>query len=243
MFMRWLSLLFLHWPIEASQLRPLIPESLAIDEYDGTAWIGLVPFTMRDVRHRLSCGRVGIASTIHFHECNVRTYVTIDSEPGVWFFSLDAASRLAVWGARRFWNLPYFHSRISLEKNSHVGCIRYEVARPVRRGNVQENSSSPGLFCEWQPGDALPPSQPGSIEHFLTERYCLYSSNRTGQVMRGRIAHKPWPLREAKVLQFQDSLIAALGLHVDIDLQNNPPLAWHSDGVDADAWRLIAVDA
>src|SRR5262245_23161746 len=110
MAMRWHDLLFLHWPIAAAELRPRIPAPLAIDEHSGSAWIGVVPFRMTNVRPR---GVPGLPWLSAFPELNVRTYVTHGGKPGVWFFSLDAAQRLAVIAARRRFHLPYFHARMT----------------------------------------------------------------------------------------------------------------------------------
>src|SRR5262245_10075958 len=109
MAMRWHDLLFAHWPVDPAVLRPLIPASLQIDTYDGQAWIGVVPFRMTGVRPRFVPPLPGLSA---FAEINVRTYVTIEQKPGVWFFSLDAANRLAVWAARLSYHLPYCFARI-----------------------------------------------------------------------------------------------------------------------------------
>ena len=89
MRMTWRSLLFLHWPLPPDAVRPLLPAEMTLDTFDGSAWVGLVPFTMTGVKFRWLGS---IPSMRRFHECNVRTYVHRDGEPGVWFFSLDAAS-------------------------------------------------------------------------------------------------------------------------------------------------------
>src|ERR1043165_455614 len=134
MRMQWRNLLFMHWPIDAKKLRPLIPESLEIDEFDGSAWVGLIPFTMRAVQPALLPAIPGLSdlpALSAFHECNVRTYVRrrdrTDDHPGVWFFSLDAASRAAVWAARTFFHLPYFHARMRMERAGDE--VRYSVQR------------------------------------------------------------------------------------------------------------------
>ena len=153
--MRWMRLLFLHWQVEADMLRPLVPACLEIDRFDGRAWVGLVPFTMT-LRHRLT---PGIPTARRFHECNVRTYVTGGDPgvPGVWFFSLDAASRLAVCAARAMWHLNYVHSRIDMSRDGDEA-IHYQVRR-VKRPDQ-------GMACAWRPGRAIewpsdPPSLPG----------------------------------------------------------------------------------
>ena len=113
MRMRWEQLLFAHWPLPPHLLRPLIPQELDLDLRDGEAWLGIVPFTMRDVSPRLL---PHIPSIADFHELNVRTYVSYRGKPGVWFFSLDAASRLAVRVARAAFHLPYFDAHMKLER-------------------------------------------------------------------------------------------------------------------------------
>ncbi len=198
MHMSWRSLLFMHWPVPASQLRPLVPDTMEIDSFDGSAWVGLVPFTMAGVGHRWMPRRLRMPWITDFHECNVRTYVTVDGEPGVWFFSLDAASPLAVWAARTFWNLPYYNAAIQLARQGSE--VRYAVKR---RGRGDEAA----LRCAWRVGDPLPPSRPGELAHFLTERYLLFA-HRGDRTYRGRIWHQPWPLREGKLLALEDTLVA-----------------------------------
>jgi uncharacterized protein YqjF (DUF2071 family) len=227
MRMRWLDLLFIHWRVDARQLRSLVPPSLEIDTFDGSAWVGLIPFTMRDVSP-VFVPRIPWRGVTDFHECNVRTYVAPRDgrgELGVWFFSLDAASRLGVWGARRFWNLNYQRARIKHERTadrvtSHVHRVGHAAA---------------SMRCEWKVGDALSRSQPGELAHFLTERYCLYSAHRRGEVFRGRIWHKPWSLRNADLLVLDDGLVQAAGIDID---RSQTPVLYHSDVIDTRAWRI-----
>lgn len=256
MRMRWRHLLFAHWPIDASALRPLVPPALEIDTLDGGAWVGLIPFTMTDVSPRL-LPRVPLRGVTDFHECNVRTYVyprgrkDDPASHGVWFFSLDAASRIAVWGARRFFHLPYFNARMSLQREEDV--IDYSVERiplslarqrshdPVgyarERAGVRERA--PALRCRWRALEELPPSKPGDLAHFLTERYCLYAVKRGPEgvlaLHRGHIAHTPWPLRRAEVLSLEDSLVRAAGVEVD---RSVAPVLYHADELDVRAWWL-----
>ena len=184
MLMTWRSLLFIHWPVPAEALQPLVPEPLEIDTFDGRAWVGLIPFTMPSVRMtRLPT----VPTTRRFHECNVRTYVTDRDQPGVYFFSLDAASRLAVWCARRFWHLNYCFSRIDVHQEGDV--IHYAVDRA---GNPAAR-----MRCAWRRGSTREQSKPGELAYFLTERYMLYTVNRQGRLLGGRIWHRPWPLRNA----------------------------------------------
>lgn len=230
MFMRWLSLAFIHWPVPVAMVRrmaPSIPPSLEIDTHEGMAWVGLVPFTMRDVRPAWSPSIPGFS---HFHECNVRTYVRLPggsaADAGVWFFSLDAASRPAVWGARRFFHLPYHYARIQLHRQDSV--VHYGVDR---RGT---NAS---MRCSWRLDEPLPPSLPGSREHFLTERYWLYAAASKGRLFRGRVRHDPWPLRRATLLSLQDGLVAAAGLPAPGD----QPIVHAAEEIAVDAWAIERV--
>ena len=224
MYMEWHNLLFLHWPVSPEALRPLVPPPLEIDTHEGEAWVGLVPFTMRRVRHALW---PPIPTMTNFHECNVRTYVRCGDLVGVWFFSLDAVSALAVFGARMLWNLNYVHSAIDLERSGPA--TDYRVER--RDGRT--------MHCRWEVGSPLPVSEPGSLDHFLTERYALFSvAPRSGRVRCGWIWHEPWPLREATVLELRDELVGAAGITVDT---RRPPFARHAEFVDVQAWRLQTV--
>ncbi len=238
-FMRWASLSFIHWRVPAAALRPLIPDGLEIDTFDGSAWVGLVPFTMTGVRPRRWPATWRIRGVTDFHECNVRTYVTRDGECGVWFFSLDAASRLAVRIARRMWNLAYHRATIELEDRGEE--VSYAVCRQsdgiARRSGVHD--STPALRCRWTLGERMPQSQPGSLEHFLTERYMLYAADRRGTVFRGRIWHEPWPLRRASLASVDDSLVAAAGIDVSAA---GKPVVFAADPIEVAAWRIQRVE-
>jgi uncharacterized protein YqjF (DUF2071 family) len=249
MRMRWRHLLFAHWAIDADKLRPLIPPALEIDTFQDRAWVGLVPFTMEDVsptllppapRSTQSLWSALWGGAIKFHECNVRTYVyprgrgDDPASHGVWFFSLDATSRLAVWGARAFWGLPYQHARIHLHRDGGAtgDVIDYGVDRVATSG--QPRSS---LRIRWRALDWLQQSQPGDLAHFLTERYCLYAM-RNGTLHRGTIQHRPWSLRAAELLALDDTLVRAAGITLD---RPREPLVHHADELDVRAWRLAPV--
>jgi uncharacterized protein len=228
MFMRWLSLAFIHWPVSVEQIRrmnPAIPPGLEIDTFDGSAWVGLVPFTMRDVRPTWSPSIPGFS---HFHECNVRTYVRrpgdSDSESGVWFFSLDAASRPAVWGAKTFFHLPYFHSRIILNRKNDLA--EYEVNRV--------GDASARMRCSWRVGEPMSASSPGSLEHFLTERYSLFAADIRQRLFRGRIRHAPWPLRRATLESLDDRLLPAAGLPAI----SGDPVVFAAEELAVHAWSI-----
>ena len=239
MQMRWLSLLFMHWPVPAEAVRrmsPRIPGALEIDEFEGSAWVGLIPFTMRDVR---AARFPGIPGATHFHECNVRTYVRHGDDIGVWFFSLDAASRLAVWAARKFYHLNYVHSRMTLQREGTrvlYGVARRDAAAASWR-SMDERARRPAgasLRCAWRPGRMRARSRHGELAHFLTERYSLYSSDALGNVYRGRIWHEPWTLRDAELLECEDGLVRAAGLELD----GPPSSLLHADMMTVRAWPL-----
>lgn len=186
--MGWHDLLFAHWRVPAEVLRPLIPSALAIDDFGGDAWIGVVPFRMAGVRPR---GLPAIGPASAFPELNVRTYVRHGGRPGVWFFSLDAASRVAVRLARATFHLPYFDARMSCGTRADGG-VDYASERTHR--------GAPGAVFRavYRPKGPVFTSRPGSLEHWLTERYSLYAADGRGHVYRGDVAHGPWPLQEAE---------------------------------------------
>lgn len=219
--MTWRHLLFAHWKIDSALLRPLIPGRLTIETFDGAAWIGVIPFTMEGVRAAWAPPIPGIAD---FHELNVRTYVTDGEMSGVWFFSLDAASRVAVRAARATYALPYYDARMSLERDYRE--IRYSSHR-IHRG-----APDAALEAKWEVGERLPLAEPGSIAHFLTERYCLYSA-RGERIHRAEIHHDPWPLHESALTQWDSSMVAALGLPEP----QGDPLLHGAPRLDVRAWR------
>lgn len=194
----WYDLLFAHWPVDSAVLRPLVPAELEIDTHDGQAWIGVVPFRMRIQRR----GLPGIPTARHFPELNVRTYVKHQGKPGVWFFSLDASSLLAVWGARMFFHLPYFHAQMSVRRDGEW--IDYTS---VRRG------PQPARFAaRYRPVVPVGLAEHGSLEHWLTERYCLFARSRKGIWWCGDIHHAPWPLQAAEAEIRENLMLAPLGL-------------------------------
>lgn len=187
MRMTWSDLLFAHWPIDPKVIAPLLPPGLTLDTRSGTAWIGVVPFLMSDVAPRC-CPAVPKLS--RFLELNVRTYVTCGDKPGVWFFSLDAESRIAVRAARATFNLPYMDATMSAGHDT-AGAIDYQSER-THRGEAAAK------FDATYRSDSEPfYAEPGTLEHWLTARYCLYTANRKGKVYRGEIDHAPWLLSKA----------------------------------------------
>ena len=222
----WRRLGFLHWEVEAAALRGRVPESLTLDTFEGRAFVGLVPFTMHGVR---PAGAPALPFVSRFHEVNVRTYVHLAGrEPGVLFLSLDAASRLAVIGARTLWKLPYHFARMSLLKGAH-GRVAYTSERrwpgPVPAGCR--------LVYGPRDGERPAPAAPGSLEHFLAERYELYTTAR-GRLLRGRVHHPPYPLQAGECPELQENLVAAAG----IARGDGPPLVHYSTGVDVEVFPL-----
>ncbi len=204
----WHDLLFAHWPITAAELRPHVPPELEIDLFEGQAWIGVVPFRMSGVRLR---GLPGVPGTAAFPELNVRTYVKAGpllagpfQRAGVWFFSLDAASALAVTLARAWFHLPYFRARMRCEPCGDA--VEYE--------SVRTHAGAPSAIWRgsYEPTGPVFRSRPGSLEHWLTERYCLWAGAEDGRLWRGEIHHVPWPLQPARATVEQDTMAAAHGL-------------------------------
>ena len=225
-FQRWRHLLFLHWAVPVEALRPLVPSGLEIDTWDDLAWIGVVPFTMRDVSPWWSPSVPGISN---FHELNVRTYVHRGgADPGVVFFSLDAASSLAVVLARLLWHLPYF--RASMEMAVEGSFVTYRSRRlwPAPR--------PADLTLSYRFGDGLGPAAPGSFEHFLAERYLLYTQHAE-QLLVGRVHHRPYPLHPAELISLSQDLSTA----ADLPPLTGPPHLLYSPGVDVDIFPLRPV--
>jgi uncharacterized protein len=182
----WEDLLFAHWRVPAELLRAYVPQALEIDEHDGSAWVGVVPFRLTNLRVR---GLLPVPRVSSFLELNVRTCVrSADGKPGVWFISLDAASRLAVEVARRTYKLPYFHARMSATADDDW--ITYDCARMNEPGRV--------FSGRYRPTGAAASASPGSLEAFLVERYCLYATDAQDRLYRAEIHHEPWPLQPAE---------------------------------------------
>jgi len=184
---RWHDLLFAHWPVPASLVRPLVPPSLEVQEFDGTSWVGLVPFRMTGVAPRQLPDMPWLSA---FPEMNLRVYVEHGGQAGVWFISLDAANPVAVWAARRFFHLPYFHAQMHL---------RQRGARIDYASRRHDRSTAVRFAGSYRPTGPVYHARPGTLEHFLTERYCLYTQTRAGTILRGHVHHVPWPLQPAEL--------------------------------------------
>lgn len=223
--MRWEDLLFLHWPVAAAALRPHLPAGLELETFDGTAWLGVVPFRMARTRFRWLPPMPG---TQAFAELNLRTYVRAGGRTGVWFFSLDAASRLAVEAARVGYSLPYFAARMACERDGER--VHYRSERTDRRG-------PPATFrADWRMAGPVASARPGTLEHFLVERYCLFA-NRRGRLVCGEIAHAPWQFAAADVRIEANDMTRLVGC----ELVGPPVSALAAAPLDVAAWSPVPV--
>ena len=223
----WRDLLFAHWPLPPDVFDGLIPTGLDLDTFDGEAWIGVVPFEIIDFRFRPF---PPLPPINQFLELNVRTYVTHKGKPGVWFFSLDAESFLAVRGARTVFNLPYFDARMTLARHADGG-IHYSNTRTHRGAPAARFVGSYSAD-----GEPFIP-QPGSLEYFLSERYALYSTDSRGRLYRGDIHHGPWTLRTAQAEIRENTMVEAAG----ITLPNIPPMLHFANPQPTVVWFLERV--
>jgi uncharacterized protein YqjF (DUF2071 family) len=202
----WQSLLFAHWRVDEGLLREHVPPQIPLDTFDGDAWIAVTPFEVTGAHARFMLPIPGVA---RFPEINVRTYSTIDGRPGIYFFSLDTTNRPAVEAARRVYRVPYFHARIEIDKLGER--IRYETERVSRDGPPA------AAALEYGPTGPVSTAAPGSFEQWAAERYCLYTLDGDGRVLRGEIHHPPWPLQPAAATFEHNSMGDQVGLALDGD--------------------------
>ena len=215
----WNDLLFAHWPLAPETLRPLVPSILPLDTFEGQCWVAVTPFHMTGVRLRWLPPLPGLS---RFPEMNVRTYVTLGGKPGVFFFSLDAASLPAVWAARALYRLPYFHARMSVVQRD--GWVTYESVR-------DRDTKFRGRY---QPVSEARQRQKGTLEHWLTERYCLYTVARNS-AFRAEIHHVPWPLQDTEAEILENTMASAAG----IKLPEIPPLLHFARQLQVLIWPLL----
>ncbi len=219
----WHDLLFAHWPVAPEILRPLVPASLELDTFEDEAWLGVVPFRMSGVRLR---GTPALPYLSAFPELNVRTYVTHGNKPGVWFFSLDATNFLAVVAARLWFHLPYFHSRMDLVEKD--GWIWYDSARKHR-------DSTKAIFeGKYRPTGKVFEAGRGTIDHWLTERYCLYAES-SRRLYRSDIHHRPWQLQAAEA----EIAINTMAAPLDVALLQIAPLLHFAKFQDVRVWAPV----
>ncbi len=203
----------MHWRVDADEVRELLPDRLPLDTHQGNAWIGVTPFCITGLRLR---GLPPVPGLSTFLEVNARTYVTYEGKPGIWFFSLDAESRFAVEAARLVYRLPYHHARMSA----------------ARRGEWIDYRSSrvgAGLDVSYRPVGPVAEAGEGTLEHFLTERYCLYTEH-AGELHGAQIHHAPWPLQEAEA-EVRENTLAPVALEGE-------PLLHYSERQDVVIWPL-----
>ena len=209
MAQRWHDLLFAHWPVSAGAMRALVPAELELDTYRGEAWVGIVPFRMSGVRLRGTPPLPGLSA---FPELNLRTYVRHGDKPGVWFFTLEASQPIAVEVARRWFHLPYHRARMACRREGED--VRYASRRTDRRG------AAASFVARYGPCEPARIASPGTLEHWLVERYCLYALGPRRRLLRGEIDHPPWRLQAARAHLAENTLAAA---HA-IDLGRCQPL-------------------
>jgi uncharacterized protein YqjF (DUF2071 family) len=218
----WHDLLFAHWPVEPDTLRELVPPELPLDTYAGRAWVAVAPFHMSGIRAR---GLPPLPGLSRFPELNVRTYVTLKGKPGVFFFSLDVTSRAAVWAARTFYHLPYYPARMQVQlSGDKVDYCSQRLGHPAE------------LRIVYWPTCTVRLRAPGIIEHWLTERYCLYTVAHGG-VYRADIHHVQWPLQDAAAHIENNTMASTAG----IALPGTVPLLHFAKRLEVLIWPLQRV--
>jgi len=221
----WCNLLFAHWRVPRQALEAVVPRSLPLDTYDDSTWLGITPFRVQNLRLRGTPPVPGLSS---FPEINVRTYVTVGGRPGIYFLSLDADSWSAVHAARRSYRLPYFRSRISAIEDEEG--IAFEASR------VSGDGPATFFKAAYGPRGKPLPVRPGSLERWLSERYCLYTLDRRQRILRGEIHHPPWPLRPAWAKIETNTLATPFGLVLE-----GEPLLHFSARQDVALWSLRCI--
>jgi uncharacterized protein YqjF (DUF2071 family) len=214
----WSGLMFAHWPLPVDALRAVVPPSLPLDTFEGQAWIGIVPFYLSNLAMR---GLPPVPGLSAFPELNVRTYVTLDDRPGVFFFSLDAGNPPAVAGGRLL-HLPYYYAWLTMRRTGDA--VSYASRRLFPAG-----ARFRGGYRPVGPPD---PPRPGTLEYFLSERYCLYAVDRHGRVDRLEIHHPPWPLQTAEAEIELNTMTAPIPLR----LPDTRPLVHYAARQDMVAW-------
>ncbi len=222
--MRWRDLLFAHWTLDAETVERAIPDRLSVDTHDGDAYLGVVPFVMSDIRPR------GAPIGLSFNELNLRTYVTVDGEPGVFFFNLDADDRIGVRLARSLFRLPYYRAAMAVEARGDGGSRRISF-----RSRRTTPDAEPARFdAEYGPDGGFSEPASESIEAFLTERYRFYVTADGGQVYYGDIDHDPWRLAPAWMEIRENTLFRANGF----ERPTGDPLLHFAAPIDVSAGRI-----
>ncbi len=231
--MQWTNLLFAHWPIPPDEIERLLPKGFAVDTYDGMGWVGVVPFRMEGVRLR---GLPEIPGTNLFAEANLRTYVhdRKSGDRGVYFFSLDASNPLAVIAARTWYQLPYYFAQMRMQHDDDAPGAWWQYT------SKRLFSPNPAILRVRYRGagveNRLSQSKPGSHEHFLTERYALFTGTG-GRLMRADVHHLSWTLEPAEA-QFEELTLPAAH---SITLPPSRPLLHFSQKLEVFAWAPKAI--
>jgi uncharacterized protein YqjF (DUF2071 family) len=220
----WHDLLFAHWPVDAGVLCAQLPRGLELDTFAGRAWIGVVPFRMSGVRVR---GTPALPWLSAFPELNLRTYVVHGGRAGVWFFALEASRLIAVHTARRWFRLPYFHARMS--------CAAAGLEIEYASERIHRGAPAAGFRARYGPIAPVERARAGTLEHWLTERYCLFAADGDGTLLRGDVEHEPWPLQRAAARIEHCTLPAAHG----IALPDVAPHLLFARRVDVRAWAPV----
>ncbi len=226
-YQRWRKLAFFHWRVSAEILQSLIPPELTIEQFDGSAWLGVVPFSMEAIRPWWSPPVPGVS---WFLETNVRTYV-VDQRGvrGVWFFSLDANKQLAVTVARTFWHLPYKMATLTLRDtlDNHAAGTRRQIRYDGHR--TDQPAADYSISIEVNPDDVARTALAGTLDHFLVERYILYAKDGSGRLVTGEVHHEPYRILNVEIPRLAQSLTAAMGC--TIGPERAPDHVVFSDGV------------
>ncbi len=223
----WDDLLFAHWAVRESDLRPFVPAALPLDTFDGSAWLAVTPFTVRGLRLR---GLPAVPRLSTFREINLRTYVTIDGKPGVFFFSLDADTLLGVQVARLWFRLPYFYASSGHDRGES---FRFRSVR------THPDAPSAEFDGEYRPIGRPEIAAPGSLEWWLTERYCFYVMYPDGRVERVEIHHAPWPLQRAEA----EICTNTMALPLDMQLARQPTTLHYVRTLDVSIWGPEVIEA
>jgi uncharacterized protein YqjF (DUF2071 family) len=219
----WEHLLFAHWSVDPAAMARVVPAGLELDLFGGRAWLAVTPFLLRGLRPRFV---PSIPFANPFLETNVRTYVRCGGRSGIYFFSLDATSRVAVAGARIANALPYRHARGRIRVAA--GCVDYRLRR------TDGGHGAAWLDASYRPRGPAAEPIPGSLEHFLVERYCLFAVRGPGDILRTDIHHRPWRIHEADAQIRHGGLVPAA-----LEPLAGPPLLHLARRQDVVVWRPV----
>lgn len=216
MLQGWHDLASIHWRYDSAVVQALLPPGFTVDTFDGSAWVGVLPFHMRRIRVP---GTPALGPLSTFPETNVRTYLVDPAgRRGVWFCSLDITRLLPALVARVSYHLPYCWAAMSIEQEGDVWRYRSRRRWP-RRG--------PSTDLAVRVGEAIPQGQESELELFLSARWAL-GTTLFGRPMWAEVDHPPWPLHRAELLSIDETIVTAAGLPAP---QGEPVVLW-SPGVE-----------